>query len=113
MNIIQICLVIFVVSAIAFRSLLAGVIVLTPLLLAVCAVFGVMGLAGIPLNIPNSLISAMAVGIGADYAIYLLYRMREQVAKGADAEAAVAPPWRPLEKPACSLQPPLPEDTPC
>ena len=89
MNIIQICLVIFVVSAIAFRSLLAGVIVLTPLLLAVCAVFGVMGLAGIPLNIPNSLISAMAVGIGADYAIYLLYRMREQVAKGADAEAAV------------------------
>ena len=51
MNIIQICLVIFAVSAIAFRSLLAGVIVLTPLLLAVCAVFGVMGLAGIPLNI--------------------------------------------------------------
>lgn len=89
MNIIQICLAIFVISALAFRSLLAGVIVLTPLLLAVCAVFGVMGLAGIPLNIPNSLISAMAVGIGADYAIYLLYRMREQVAKGADADTAM------------------------
>ena len=92
MNIIQICLVIFAVSAIAFRSLLAGVIVLTPLLLAVCAVFGVMGLAGIPLNIPNSLISAMAVGIGADYAIYLLYRMREQVAKGAMPRRRFAPP---------------------
>jgi outer membrane lipoprotein-sorting protein len=89
MNIIQICLVIFAVSAIAFRSPLAGVIVLTPLLLAICTVFGVMGLAGIPLNIPNSLISAMAVGIGADYAIYLLYRMREQVEQGANAETAV------------------------
>ena len=55
----------------------------------------------------------MAVGIGADYAIYLLYRMREQVAKGADAEAAVAPPWRPPEKPACLSQPLLLEDTPC
>lgn len=89
LNIVQICLAIFLISAIAFRSPLAGVIVLTPLLLAVCAVFGVMGLAGIPLNIPNSLISAMAVGIGADYAIYLLYRIREQVAKGNGADDAV------------------------
>jgi hypothetical protein len=47
-----------------------------------------MGMFGIPLNIPNSLISAMAVGIGADYAIYLLYRMREQVAAGQDDATA-------------------------
>jgi len=60
-----------------------------PLAMAVLAVFGVMGVAGIPLNIPNSLISAMAVGIGADYAIYLLFRMREEVRAGAGAEVAV------------------------
>lgn len=88
-NILQIALAIFVISAIAFRSLVAGAIVLVPLALAVVAVFGVMGLAGIPLNIPNSLISAMAVGIGADYAIYWLYRMREEVAKGTEANEAV------------------------
>lgn len=88
MNIAQICLAVFVISALVFRSALAGVIVLTPLLLAIFAVFGVMGLFGIPLNIPNSLISAMAVGIGADYAIYMLYRMREQVAAGVDDIAA-------------------------
>jgi uncharacterized protein len=85
LNIVQIALAIFVVSALAFRSLTAGVIVLLPLGMAVLSVFGVMGAFGIPLNIPNSLISAMAVGIGADYAIYLLYRMREQVAAGSDA----------------------------
>ena len=88
-NILQIALAIFVISAIAFRSLVAGIIVLVPLALAVVAVFGVMGIAGIPLNIPNSLISAMAVGIGADYAIYWLYRMREEVSKGIEGKTAV------------------------
>lgn len=88
MNIVQIALAIFVISALAFRSLTAGVIVLMPLAMAVLAVFGVMGTFGIPLNIPNSLISAMAVGIGADYAIYLLFRMREQVRAGEDADTA-------------------------
>lgn len=87
-NILQIALAIFVVSTLVFRSPLAGVLVLLPLAMAVLSVFGVMGALGIPLNIPNSLISAMAVGIGADYAIYLLYRLREQVRGGADAERA-------------------------
>ena len=89
LNIVQICLAIFAISSLVFRSVWAGVIVLMPLLLAVSAEFAVMGLTGIPLNIPNSLIAAMAVGIGADYAIYLLYRIREQAALGASPEAAV------------------------
>lgn len=88
-NIAQIAFAIFAISALAFRSLTAGVIVLTPLAMAVLAVFGVMGALGIPLNVPNSLISAMAVGIGADYAIYLLYRMRELARTGATPEQAV------------------------
>jgi predicted RND superfamily exporter protein len=41
--------------------------------------FGVMGYAGIALNIGTSTISAMAVGIGADYAIYYIYRLREEM----------------------------------
>lgn len=89
MNIVQIGLAVFLISSLVFRSSLAGLIVLTPLLVAVVAVFGVMGLAGIPLNIPNSLISAMAVGIGADYAIYFLYRLREFAANESDPGRAV------------------------
>ena len=88
-NIVQIALAIFVISALAFRSLTAGFIVLAPLGMAVLAIFGVMGAFHIPLNIPNALISAMAVGIGADYAIYLLYRMREEVQGGANDATAV------------------------
>jgi hypothetical protein len=89
LNIVQIASAIFVISSLAFSSLTAGVIVLLPLVMSVLAVFGVMGAFGIPLNVPNSLISAMAAGIGADYAIYLLYRMREQMKLGADSETAV------------------------
>jgi hypothetical protein len=88
-NIVQICVAVFLISALVFRSVLGGFIVLLPVLLAVCAVFGTMGLLGIPLNIPNALISAMAVGIGADYAIYLLYRFRERVAAG-DSDVSAA-----------------------
>ncbi|MES2319406.1 MAG: outer membrane lipoprotein-sorting protein [Pseudomonadota bacterium] len=89
LNICQVLGVIFVVSALAFGSLYAGLFVLVPLVAVVLAVFGVMGYADIPLNIPNSLIAAMAVGIGADYAIYLLYRTREACLEGVPLTEAV------------------------
>ncbi|UXY15887.1 outer membrane lipoprotein-sorting protein [Chitiniphilus purpureus] len=89
LNIVQILAVIFAVSAIAFRSLVAGALVLAPLLVVLALVFGAMGYFGVPLNIPNSLISAMAVGIGADYAIYLIYRISEFVSQGQSLNAAV------------------------
>ncbi len=89
LNIIQIASVVFVVSSLVFRSLIGGLLVLTPLLLAVLANFGVMGWTGMRLNIPNALSSAMAVGIGADYAIYLVYRLREEISQGIDEITAV------------------------
>lgn len=78
-NILQIGTVVFVISSFVFRSIVAGLLVLLPLVLAVVINFGLLGWSGIPLNIPTSLISAMAVGIGADYAIYLIARYREEV----------------------------------
>lgn len=84
LNILQIGAVVFVISAIVFRSFVAGFLVLVPLLVAVITNFGLMGWSGILLNIPTSLTSAMAVGIGADYAIYLIFRLREELANGHD-----------------------------
>jgi predicted RND superfamily exporter protein len=78
LNIAQIIGVVFIASSLLFRSILAGLLVLLPLLISVMTNFGILGWLGIPLNIPTSLISAMAVGIGADYAIYLISRYREE-----------------------------------
>jgi len=89
LNIAQIAAVVFVISSLVFRSLLAGLMVLLPLVMAVIANFGVMGYTGMYLNISNSLSSAMAVGIGADYAIYLIYRLREEIANGLGEMRAV------------------------
>jgi len=89
LNIVQIAAVVFIVSALVFRSLLAGLLVLFPLLMAVIANFGVMGYNGMYLNISNSLSSAMAIGIGADYAIYLIFRLREEIRNGIAEEEAV------------------------
>lgn len=89
-NIAQICLVVFLVSCLVFRSLWGGVLVVLPLALTAAANFGLMGLLNIPLNTPNAISAAMAIGVGADYAIYLLYRIREERSRGVDLPAAVA-----------------------
>jgi predicted RND superfamily exporter protein/outer membrane lipoprotein-sorting protein len=88
LNIAQIGIAILLITSVVFRSLCAGLLVLVPLLAAVLANFGLMGWTGMPLNIPNSLTSAMSVGIGADYAIYLIYRLREELARGLDEATA-------------------------
>ncbi len=81
-NVAQIAIFVFVVSSAVLRSWLAGILVIIPLAFAVLTNFAVMALFGIPLDIGTSAISAMAVGIGADYAIYFLYRLREELADG-------------------------------
>lgn len=88
-NVLQIGLVIFAVSALVFRSLLGALLVVTPLAITALVNFGVMGLTGIPLNTPNAITAPMAIGIGADYAIYLLYRIREELQHHATLEAAI------------------------
>src|SRR6185503_13961106 len=88
-NITQIALITIAIAALLLRSLLGGLLVAVPLVLAVAVNFGVMGLFGIPLDALTSAISAMAVGIGADYAIYFLFRVREELASGGELEDAL------------------------
>jgi uncharacterized protein len=88
-NILQIAAITIVISAILLRSLVGGLLVAVPLALAVAVNFGVMGLLGIPLDTMTSAISAMAVGIGADYAMYFLFRTREELATAPDLASAL------------------------
>ena len=88
-NILQIALITIVISALLLRSLIAGLLVALPLGLAVAVNFGVMGLLAIPLDTMTAAISAMAVGIGADYAMYLLFRIREENASALDLDEAI------------------------
>jgi hypothetical protein len=79
---------VFLIIAIAFRSVKAGLIAIVPLIVAVLCLFGIMGHIGITLNIATALISSIMIGIGIDYTIHFLYRFRLEARNGADAEEA-------------------------
>lgn len=89
LNICQIIGITGVVSAIALRSILGGLLVAMPLTVAVLVNFGAMSLTNTPLDVATSAVSAMAVGIGADYAVYFLFRLREEIRRPAGYETAL------------------------
>jgi len=77
-NMAQIGLVIFALAALVFRSPLVGLLVLAPLSAAVVVNLGVMGWIGSWLSFATASYTAMGVSLGADFAIYLLFRLREE-----------------------------------
>lgn len=89
LNIIQVAVIIVLISGLVLRSLIGGLLVAAPLAMAVVVNFGVMGLLGIPLDTVTSVIAALAVGIGADYAVYFLFRFREELRTSRTAELAL------------------------
>jgi len=89
LNIAQISGVIYLVSSFVLRSPAAGLFVLLPLVVAVMVNFAGLGFLHIWLNMGTATVAAMAVGIGADYAIYLIYRLREEYRRRGDVEEAL------------------------
>ncbi len=80
-NTIQMGLVIFLLTSLMLRSFVGGLFVVMPVLIIVVANFGIMGWLGIPLDMGTATTASMAIGIGADYEIYLLYRFREELSR--------------------------------
>lgn len=78
-NIIQVAAIILILSAVVLRSIAGGVFVLMPLTVAVVVNLGIMGWARIQLDMATAAITAMGVSIGADFAIYLIFRIREEL----------------------------------
>lgn len=82
-------LVVFVLAAIIFRSVVGGMLAVVPAALAVLGNFGLMGLAGYRLDVGTALVAAAAVGIGVDYAIHYINRYRQARIDGAGRAKAV------------------------
>lgn len=81
-NMAQMVLVVFLLSSLALRSFVGGLFVAAPLVMIILANFGLMGWIGAPLDMGTATTAAMAIGIGADYELYLLFRFREELARG-------------------------------
>jgi hypothetical protein len=88
LNMLVVLCVIYLVSSVMLRSPLAGLYVVCPIVATVAILFGMLGWTGIRLDMGSASVIAMAAGIGADYAIYFLYRLREERARLGSDEAA-------------------------
>jgi predicted RND superfamily exporter protein len=89
-NLVQISVLVVVITSILLRSIVGGLLVLLPLATSALVNMGLMGTTGIMLSMGTAAISAMAVGIGADYAVYFLFRVREEFGRIGDLREATA-----------------------
>ncbi len=83
-------LALFVVFCIIFRSIKLAVIAIISNLIPLCAVFGVMGALGIPLDIMSITIAAISIGIGVDDIIHYIHRLKIELRSRNVAEAIKA-----------------------
>ncbi|KZX56962.1 hypothetical protein A3709_04100 [Halioglobus sp. HI00S01] len=82
-------LAILVMFLVLFRSLSLALLALAPNILAAGLVLGVMGLAGIPLDIMTITIAAIVVGIGVDNCIHYVHRYTREFPLDRDYRATM------------------------
>lgn len=69
---------ILIICSLAYRSLLAGVLLLIPVNLANQTLYAAMHLLGVGLDVNSMIVAAIGLGVGIDYGIYLLSRICEE-----------------------------------
>jgi predicted RND superfamily exporter protein len=80
---------IFIILAIQLKSVPGGLAGLSPILLSVVVMFGLMGFASIPIDVATVLTGSIALGIGIDYAIHFSVRYRMYHKKDENPSKAV------------------------
>ncbi|MBW2453618.1 MAG: MMPL family transporter [Deltaproteobacteria bacterium] len=72
---VALALVLLIMTAL-FRSLWSGMLAAAPTALTLLVIYGAMGLAGVHLDIGTSMLAALIIGAGVDYAVHLLAAWR-------------------------------------
>jgi predicted RND superfamily exporter protein len=88
-NITLLLFVIFVLHSVTYNSIPSGFIILLQLSTATLLSLAYMAVKGVGLNINTLPVQAVGVGIGVDYAIYIVDRIRQEVVDTEDIDEAV------------------------
>jgi len=88
-NLVAILSFVFICCVIAYRSFLAGVIFVISLIIANFFTMSVMSLAGVGLNINTIPVISLGIGLGVDYGLYIVSRIRDEYATCKDLAIAV------------------------
>ena len=73
---------VFVLTALMFRSVTAGLINIIPISVVIIFSLGLLGLLQSPLQMGKSITFAMVIGVGIDYTIHFLNKYRSKVREG-------------------------------
>ncbi len=77
-------LMVWAMASLLFRSALAGVFALLPVCAAILLVYAVMGFGNIWLGVGTSMFAAIGIGVGVDFSIHTIDKLRELVAGAED-----------------------------
>ncbi|HTO52145.1 MAG TPA: MMPL family transporter [Myxococcota bacterium] len=88
-NISLILFVIFVLHSVTYRSAVSGGIIFLQLATATLLSLAYMAVRGVGLNINTLPVQAVGVGVGVDYAIYIVDRIRQEMAVRKDLDESI------------------------
>ena len=72
------------------RSVKLGLIAMIPNVLPIVAVLGLMGWAGIPIDLNNMLLASLVMGIAVDDTVHFFYQFRFGHQRGEDVDRAIS-----------------------
>ena len=79
----------FLLIALTYRSLVVGALLIASLATAAVATLSIQALLGIGLQIHTLPVQAIGIGVGVDYAIYVVDRIRRERGRGLEIGAAI------------------------
>lgn len=82
-------LVVIIASAIAYRSMGSGILFMVPVVIANVITFAFMAIAGIGMNVNTLPVAALGIGLGVDYAFYVVDRIKEEIEDGHPMSEAI------------------------
>ncbi|MCX7180479.1 MAG: MMPL family transporter [Proteobacteria bacterium] len=82
-------LVLVICCAVTYRSLAAGMFFMVPVLLSNTLTFSFMAWKGIGMNINTLPIAALGIGLGVDYALYVVDEIRVELRRGETIERSI------------------------
>jgi hydrophobe/amphiphile efflux-3 (HAE3) family protein len=88
-NIMMTVFTIFLFAWAMMRSLVAGLFVMVPVLAAVILNFAIMGVTGVTIGWGSSMFTSVAICIGVDYAIHLIYKVKHEYERLQDIREAL------------------------
>jgi predicted RND superfamily exporter protein len=88
-NIVANTILIWIICAIAFRSARLGLISIIPLSMTTLLTFGLMGFMGIRLDTATAVLTGISVGVGVDFAIHFISRLKRELQHTTQVDEAI------------------------